>query len=342
MFEKISAARPEVRAVSRRSDAASRSGASPGHQHLGAEGQSDCVEARLPARAGQVIERVGHFERVAGGAGERRVHVGDQRGGAQAGPLGHRDDALGQRPGLVEPGHEGAGALLDVHHQALEPGGQLLRQDRRGDQVEGFDRAGNIADRVEAPVGRGQLGGLADDRTADLTDDPAEGVEPRGGVVARDAGELVERPAGMAEAAAGDHRHEAAAGRHHRGERQAHRVADAAGGMLVENRARQVPGEHPAGFRHRPGQRHALGQREAAEEHRHGEGRRLPLPDRAVGEAADEGRDLLRIERQAVPLGPDGFLRQAHALKTPVLASGRRTGCSPRAGMFLRSPSRPP
>ena len=38
-----------------------------------------------------------HLDRVAGGRGERLVHVGDQRRGLQAGAVGDRDQALGQR-----------------------------------------------------------------------------------------------------------------------------------------------------------------------------------------------------------------------------------------------------
>ena len=71
--------------------------------------------------------------------------------------------------------------------------------------------------RVEAAVGGRDVGGLADDRAADLAHDAAEGLGVGLGGVAGDRVELVERAAGMAEAAAGDHRDVGAAG----GERRA-------------------------------------------------------------------------------------------------------------------------
>ena len=45
-------------------------------------------------------------------------------------------------------GHERARAGLDVHHQRIEPCGELLGQDRRGDQRDRLDRAGDVAERV--------------------------------------------------------------------------------------------------------------------------------------------------------------------------------------------------
>jgi hypothetical protein len=48
----------------------------------------------------------------------------------------------------------------------------------------------------------------------------------------------------------------------------------------------------------------------AAEEHGHGERRGLALGDRAIGDAAHEGRDLVRRERPAVALRADDLLRQ--------------------------------
>ena len=59
--------------------------------------------------------------------------------------------------------------------------------------------------------------------------------------VAGDAVELVQRPAGVAEAAAGDHRHRRAARGEDRGEHQRHLVADAAGRVLVEHGLVEVP-----------------------------------------------------------------------------------------------------
>ena len=81
--------------------------------------------------------------------------------------------------------------------------------DRIEATISGIDStvAGRVAQRVEAAVGRRQLRRLADDRAAGLADHAAQPLEVRRGVVAGDRVELVERAAGVAEPAAGDHRH---------------------------------------------------------------------------------------------------------------------------------------
>ena len=65
-------------------------------EQLGAERHRHPIEARIAPRAGQIIDGVAHFDRVAGGAGERLVHVGDERDRRQAGVGGDGGDALGE------------------------------------------------------------------------------------------------------------------------------------------------------------------------------------------------------------------------------------------------------
>ena len=128
---------------------------------------------------------------------------------------------------LVELGQEGARADLDVHHERVEPGGELLGEDRGDDERDRLDRAGGVADGVEPAVGGGEVAGLADDRAARLAHGGGEALAVGRRVVAGDRVELVERPAGVAEAAAGDHRHGAAARGDDRREQQRDLVADA-------------------------------------------------------------------------------------------------------------------
>ena len=161
-------------------------------------------------------------------------------------------------------------------------------------------------------------------------------------VVAGDGIELVERAAGMAEAAARDHRHEGAEGCEHRGEHQRNVVADAAGRVLVEHRARQVgraPVDGRARERHRLGQRDPLGEAHAAEEHRHGEGRGLALGDVAAGQAADELGDLAGGKLAPVALGADDFLGKDHAglrlVGADEAAQERLEPLGGEAGVFL-------
>ena len=51
--------------------------------------------------AGQEIDGVGDLDGIAGGRGERLVHVGDQRRGLQAGAVGDLDQAGRQRAGVA-------------------------------------------------------------------------------------------------------------------------------------------------------------------------------------------------------------------------------------------------
>ena len=136
--------------------------------------------------------------------------------------------------------------------------------------------------------------------------------------VAWDRVELVERPAGMAEAAPRNHRHEGAAGGEHRRQHQADVVADSAGGMLVDDRAGQIgpaPVERFARTRHGAREMHALVDVHAAKENRHGERRDLPVADRARCQAGDELPDLLARQRAAVALGADDLLRQHQQIR---------------------------
>ncbi len=71
------------------------------------------------------------------------------------------------------------GADLDVQHQCVEPRRELLGEDRGDDQRDRLDGAGGVADRVEAPVGGRELGGLADDRAAGVADRRAAAIDGR-------------------------------------------------------------------------------------------------------------------------------------------------------------------
>ncbi len=116
----------------------------------------------------EIVDRIHHLDGIAGGRRQRLVHVGDERGGRQAGAVGDLDQRLRQRSRVLLLRHEGAGPGLDVEHQRTEPGGELLRQDRGGDQRDRLDRRRHVADGVEALVGRREVGRLADDGAAGI------------------------------------------------------------------------------------------------------------------------------------------------------------------------------
>ena len=99
-------------------------------QQLGRERQRDRAQAGLLAAPGQKIDRLAHLQRVAGGAAEALVHVGEQGRAAQPGAVGDLDQTGGEVARCGQRRQEGAGADLDVHDQRVEAGGELLRQDR--------------------------------------------------------------------------------------------------------------------------------------------------------------------------------------------------------------------
>ena len=98
---------------------------------------------------------------------------------------------------------ETAAAELHFHHQPLQAGRHLLRQDRCRDQWHRFDRRGDVADRIQAAICRRERTGLTDDRAADVFDDFAEQIGIRDGVVARYRSDLIERATTVAETLSG-------------------------------------------------------------------------------------------------------------------------------------------
>ena len=83
MRSKRSAAAPEAKASRMRRRAGGGVGREAGGgEELAAERHGHVVEAGVDLVAAQEAGGVRHLERVAGGGGERLVHVGDERAGA--------------------------------------------------------------------------------------------------------------------------------------------------------------------------------------------------------------------------------------------------------------------
>ena len=106
------------------------------------------------------------------------------------------------------------------------------------DAISGSDStvAGDVAQRVQPLVGGRDPLGLADQAHAELVDELANLLDREVDAEAGDRLELVERAAGVAEAAARHHRHRDAARGDRRRERDRDLVADAAGRVLVDLR----------------------------------------------------------------------------------------------------------
>ena len=165
--------------------------------------------------------------------------------------------------------------------------------------------------RVEAAVGGGDVGGLADDGAADL-------ARPRGGRSRRRAGS---RSRGWRRTCRACRRCGRGRGRRSSARRRRRRRAPGASIRLtlsptppVECLSTTGPGRSQASTAPQSRMARVSATRSssvhAAEEHRHGEGGDLALGDRAVGQALDHEADLGGRERAAVALAGDDFLRE--------------------------------
>ena len=120
-----------------------------------------------------------------------------------------RDQRLGERARSSSGLHERAVAALHVEHQAADALGDLLAHDRRGDERDALDRAGDVAQRVEL-LSAGAISDVwpimraADRRRARARNSSSDRPIAEAG----DRLELVERAAGVAEPAARHHRHD--------------------------------------------------------------------------------------------------------------------------------------
>ena len=126
--------------------------------------------------------------------------------------------------------------------------------------------------------------------------------------------ELVERAAGVAEPAAGHHRHDRAARGRQRREDERDLVADAAGRVLVDRRRRRTPTDRAAVPDRTIASVSVDGfvERHAAQHDRHQQRGDLIVGPRSVGRAGDERADRVGVERAAVALLADEIDR-AHA-----------------------------
>ena len=234
------------------------------------------------------------FDPIACGAAERDVHGVQESMDLHAAFGAEVDHGVGEFAGLFLRLHEGGAAIFDVKDQGLDAFGEFLGQDGRSDERDGWDGACDVTECVKAFVSGRHFTGLAANDAADglhLFDD-AIGCEI--GLEAGDGFEFIERAAGDAEAAAGDHWDaEAEFGKERRqGERDF--VADAAGGVLVDERA-WVGGEAQglAGVAHGEGPIAGFARIEAAEVYGHEERSHLVVGDFIGCEVADDLVDLV-------------------------------------------------
>ena len=150
--------------------------------------------------------------------------------------LAQGDHRLGELAGLVLAFHERAGADLDVEDERAGSLGDLLGHDRAGDERDGLDRPGDVAQRVEPAVRRSQAGPGGADDAADAGQHGERLGRGQPGAETGDRLELVQGAAGVPEATPGQLWHGGAAGRDQGREDQADLVAHPPGRVLVHGR----------------------------------------------------------------------------------------------------------
>ena len=216
-------------------------------------------------------------------------------------PIATSDSASAPRVGFRL--HEGAAAGLHVEHEGVDALGDLLAHDRRADERDALDRAGDVAQRVELLVGGRDLRGLADHGAADGRQRRLHLLEREVHAETGNRLELVERPAGMAEAAPRHHRHRHAARRGERRQDQGGLVADASGAVLVDLDAGDVAEiDAHARMHHCIGEQCCLLRGHSAQQDRHQQRGRLVVGQRAGSHTVDEEANLLARKRPPVPL----------------------------------------
>ena len=264
--------------------------------------------------------------RVAGRAAQHAVHVGQQRR-AVAGRCRAATSMIvcAELAGLVELGQEGARADLDVHHERVEPGGELLGEDRGDDQRDRLDRAGGVADGVEPPVGGGEVAGLADDRAARLAHGGARSA--RGRAPCRSRGS---RRACRACRRCGRGRGRRSSAPRRRTRRRSARAAARPCRRRRRSSACRAPGRSRSHCRTSPERVMAPVSATRSsppmpvDDDRHRQRPDLRVADRAVGDAGDEPLDLLGAQRRAVALAADDLLGQEGSCQPPDEALEQR------------------
>ena len=313
-----------------RRDAAKRQG-------LAAQGHRDVPKRGIDRGAGQRLHHLDHLQRVARCRRQRLGHVGDQGRGHAARALRGGDQRAGQSLGIFHPLHEGAGAAFDIQNKRFQARRQLFRQDRGGDQVNRFHRAGDIADRIKPPIRRGDFLAGRDDGAVDALDLAAQLVFRQARAKAGDRFQFVQRAAGMPKPAARNHRDEGSASRQRRREQQRDTIADAAGRMLVDHRPVKIPSEHLPRIAHRPGQRDAAGLSQPLEQHRHGKGSGLGIGDCARGKARRKPAKFVRGRWLSVADAGDDRSGVDHV--RPICAAVKSPGSRSATVIVLRIPS---
>jgi hypothetical protein len=289
-------------------------------QHLRAQHQGHFQQARLVHRAGEEVDALLQFQRVAGRVAQHLVHVGDEARAGSPAPAATATRLRASSRAMFRLGAKAPLPHLTSSTRPCKPAASFLL--RMLAVISGTLSTVAVRSRMayKPPVCRRQGGRSADDGAARGAQRGQQGGAVGIHHVAGQGFQLVQRAAGVAQAAPADHRHHAAAGRHHGRQHQADLVAHTTGGVFVQHRAVQAgvgPLQHFTAARHRVGQRHRLGGVHAAQQDGHGQRGGLavtPTVRARAGQAGHKSLDLRDRQGAAVALGADDLLRQ-HALR---------------------------
>ena len=156
-----------------RPDASTSAGSSqstPASATISRERDRDLDEVGRPT-AFERLDGFGHLEPIPGRAPEHGLHRGLERQRCARRWLHrshHRFRELAARVGIRQ---ERAGAVLHVEHQCVRSLRDLLRHDRRRDERDRLDGAGDVAQRVELVIGRCEPRARGRDHAADIVED---------------------------------------------------------------------------------------------------------------------------------------------------------------------------
>ena len=258
----------------------------------------------------QALHRLSNFQRVAHGLAKRLLHRSKQRRGPHALGLRQADQCLCQDDGLGRIPHEGAGPVLDVQNESLDPLRDLLRDDAGANERDRGNGRRHVPQGVQPTVQRGDLRSLANHRAPDVRENGLELVQVQGGPETGDRLELVHRASGVAEAATGHHGHPKSVFGQERGQHQADLVADTTGRVLVDRGRAPIGTEVESSSRADDGpcECRELGSAHVVQKNRHQEGRHLVIRNVAGAVLGEETSELLVGELGAVPLTRDQLL----------------------------------
>ena len=266
--------------------------------------------------AGEQGTRLADLDGVPDRPAERLLHVRQERDDLAARSPSELDHRLGELARVLERLHEGAAADLDVEHDRVRAGGDLLRHDARRDQRDAVHRPGHVAERVELLVGGDEVVRLPDDREPDVTHLLDELLLRELDAEAGDRLELVERAAGVPETPSAHLPERDAAGRDDRADDDRGLVADAAGRVLVDDHPSELAAEveRRAALDEGVRERERLVGGQAAEVDGHAERCQLVVGDLAARVAENELPDLGRGQAPAVTLALDQLRGADHSL----------------------------